>query len=229
MVPLSISRAEIDVESRFEPRLWTLHHNVPALYEALLRNLTPVGLSTLDLRPDAGDGSVGGSGLGFWLFAFRANVRVKLEAFTFQCRSLGGVTRPQIVQAIGGVMAAIGQASDQQATFTGHTISYSCHGQLQGLPVTEFIRRFVPVGPAVERFGNHLGSGTAFYFGEAQPVLSSILTIDPSRELQDGLFVRVVLMIDGTPKSAEDLAQVSVERVRGAFSALDLDVGEPWS
>src|SRR5207244_2188046 len=80
MAALIISQSEFELESKFEPRLWSLHGDVPELYEALLTNLGPLGLSSVDLREETGDGSVGGRGLGFFLFAFNANVRIGLQS-----------------------------------------------------------------------------------------------------------------------------------------------------
>ena len=69
-----IKRSEIELESSFQPRLWFLMDAVPKLYEALLVELSDAGLSSMDLRPDPGTGSVGSTGLGFWLFGGKANV-----------------------------------------------------------------------------------------------------------------------------------------------------------
>ena len=49
---LTLSQSEFELESKFEPRLWALHRDEPGLYEALLTNLAPVGLSSVDLRVD---------------------------------------------------------------------------------------------------------------------------------------------------------------------------------
>ena len=56
----TIEQSEIELESKFASRLWSVVHDVPVLYEALLEELAYVGLSSMDLRPDAGNGSVGG-------------------------------------------------------------------------------------------------------------------------------------------------------------------------
>ena len=227
MPVLNISQSEFELESRFEPRLWALHRDVPELYEALLTNLGPSGLSSVDLRPDAGDGSVGGRVLAFFLFAFNANVRIGLESLRFRFTSLARVERAAAIQAIGGVMASVAQVS-RGAAFTNHTIVYSCHGQIIGTPATEFIRQFVTTRPKVDGFGENLTAGTALYYGEAPPVLSSVLTLDPSRAVEGGLFVRILLVVDGAPRPADELAQLAMDRIHKAFTSLALEV-EPWS
>ncbi len=38
----------------------------------------------MDLRLEAGNGSVGGTGLGFWLFGNKVNVQIRLDSFRFR-------------------------------------------------------------------------------------------------------------------------------------------------
>ena len=99
----SIEQREVELESTFSPRLWSLVHDVPVLYEALLERLAPVGLSGMDLRPEAGNGSVGGAGLGFWLFGNKVNVQIRLDSFRFRTSSLG----TGVLDSVDGVVAAI--------------------------------------------------------------------------------------------------------------------------
>ena len=70
----TIERREVEFESTFSPRLWRLVHDVPLLYDALLQKLAPLGLSSADLFPEPGNGSVGTTGLGFWLLGSRVHV-----------------------------------------------------------------------------------------------------------------------------------------------------------
>ena len=67
MSNFNIEQSEVELESTFTPRLWTLVHDVPVLYEALLDKLGHVGLSTSDLRSDVGHGSVGNASVTLWL------------------------------------------------------------------------------------------------------------------------------------------------------------------
>ena len=169
----SIEQREVELESTFSPRLWSLVHDVPVLYEALLESLAPVGLSGMDLRPEAGNGSVGGAGLG---------------------------------------------------RFKTHAVSYGCHGLIEGTNAAEFVRQFVPGPPGIEGFGDHLGTGVAFYFGEAAPTISSVLTLDSSQVVHDGLFVHVYMIIDGAVGAGAEMRALAQERVRTALASVNLEI-----
>ena len=216
----SIEQREVELESTFSPRLWSLVHDVPVLYEALLESLAPVGLSGMDLRPEAGNGSVGGAGLGFWLFGNKVNVQIRLDSFRFRTSSLG----TGVLDSVDGVVAAIGQALPEELRFKTHAVSYGCHGLIEGTNAAEFVRQFVPGPPGIEGFGDHLGTGVAFYFGEAAPTISSVLTLDSSQVVHDGLFVRVYMIIDGAVGAGVEMRALAQERVRTALASVNLEI-----
>jgi len=175
-----------------------------------------------------GDGSIGGSGLEFWMFAFQATMRIRLESFTAQCNSLARVGREQFVSLLGSTTAAIEQASRSSFKFRGHTLSYSCHGTIDGMTSTEFIRQFAPQGPKIEQMGESIASGTALYYGPARPVLSSIVTLDPSRVIDGGLFLKIVVIADGSLTTADELSRFADAKLSSVFAALNLEVKEWW-
>ncbi len=215
----AIERSELELESTFVPRLWALVHDVPVLYDALLDQLHPYGLSSTDLRPDAGDGSIGSAGLGFWLFEGQTNVRIRLDAVRFRW----AVFPSDVVNSVDGVTAALRQASPE-IRFQTHSVSYACHGHVEGAKSNEVVRRFTPERPTIVGFGESLGAGAAFYFGEAPPVISSTLTLDVSRVLQDGLFVRVYMVVDETADTGRKIQTISEERVRAALRSVNLEI-----
>ena len=154
----TIEQSEIEIESQFASRLWSVVHDVPVLYDALLEELAWVGLSSMDLRPDSGDGAVGGAGLGVWLFGGKANARISLEGCRFQTSS----TEPRVVDSVDGVIGAVQQASPGLG-FRSHAVSYACHGLIEGMRAADFVRRFVPNSVSVAGFGDCLGAGAALY------------------------------------------------------------------
>ena len=188
------------------------------LYDALL-DQQGLGLSSMDLRPDAGDGSVGGAGLGFWLFGGRTNVRIGLDSVRFRSTLLTS----DVVRSVDGVLAGMRQASPE-LQLRSHALSYSCHGCIEGTKTSEFVGRFVREAPVIEGFGNHLGAGVAFYFGEAPPIMSSTLTLEVSQRVPDGLFVRVFMLFDETVGSGVEIETPAEERVRAALSAVSLEI-----
>ncbi len=215
----TIERREVEIESTFSPRLWHLVHDVPVLYEALLERLANIGLSDTDLRPEAGNGSVGGTGLGFWLLGGKVHVHVRLDSLRLRTSALTA----DVLAAADGVVAALQQASRNALRFRTHAFSCACHGLIEGMKAAEFVGQFVPRPPAVEGLGDHLGTGVAYYFGEAPPTVSSTLTLDASQAVQDGLFVRVFAVMDGTAGTIPEIHALAEERVRTALASVNLE------
>lgn len=215
-----IERREVETESTFSPRLWHLVHDVPVLYEALLERLANVGLSGADLRPETGDGSVGDTGLGFWLMGGKVHVQVRLDSLRLRTSTLTA----DVLAAADGVAAALQQASRNGLRFKTHAVSCTCHGSIEGMNAAEFIGRFVPKPPAIEGLGDHLGTGVAYYFGEARPTVSSTLTLDASQAIQGGLYVRVFAVVDETAGTFTEIHTLAEERVRTALAAVNLEI-----
>ena len=216
----NIERRDVELESTFSPRLWSLVHDGPVLYEALLERLAHVGLSDMDLRPEAGNGSVGATGLEFRLFGNKVNVQLRLDSFRFRTSSLAS----DVVNSADGVVAAIRQALPGELRFRTHAVSYACHGLIEGMKAAEFVGGIVRNAPVIEGFGDHLGTGVAFYFGEAPPTVSSTLTLDASRVVPDGLFVSVIVVLDGSVGTIQEIRALAEERVRTALSSVNLEI-----
>ena len=141
----TIEQSEVELESNFAPRLWSLVHDVPALYEALLHELGNAGLSSADLRPDAGNGSVGSTGLALRLFGGKVNARMSLDRLYFRA----SLFAPELASAVDGVTTSIRRVLSE-FRFSTHTVSYACHGPIEGIDPAEFVREFVPRPPAVD-------------------------------------------------------------------------------
>ena len=215
----TIERQEAEIESTFSPRLWHLVHDVPVLYEALLERLANVGLSGADLRPETGDGSVGDTGLGFWLLGGKLHVQVRLDSLRLRTSALTA----DVLAAADGVVAALQQVSRGGLRFKTHAVSYACHGSVDGMKAAEFIGQFVPKPPAIEGLGDHVGTGVAYYFGEARPTISSTLTLDASQAIQGGLFIRFFAVVDGTAGAFPEIHALAEARVRTALESVNLE------
>ena len=216
----NIERWDVGLESTFSPRLWSLVHDGPVLYEALLEKLAHVGLSGMDLRPVAGNGSVGATGLEFRLFGNKANVQLRLDSFRFQTSSLAS----DVLDSADGVVAAIRQVLPGELRFRTHTVWYGCHGLIEGMKAAEFVGGIVRDAPVINGFGDHLGTGVVFYFGEVQPTFNSALTLDASRMVADGLFVSVNVMVDGSVGTVQEIRALAEEHVRTALSSVNLEI-----
>ena len=215
----TIEQREVELESTFSPRLWSLVHGVPVLYEALLEKLGRVGLTGSDLRLESGNGSVGSTGLSFRLFGSNVNVQIRLDSFRFRTSSL----TVDVLDSVDGVVAAIRQALPE-FHFKTHAVSYAFHGLIEGTNAAEFVRPLVPGAPTIKVLGDHVGTGVAFYFGGASPTISSALTLDASQVVQDGLFIRLFMVIDGAVGTGAALRALAEERVQAALTSVGLEV-----
>ena len=218
MSKFAIEQSEIEIESRFASRLWSVLHDVPVLYEALLDELAGTGLSTMDLRLDAGNGAVGGAGLEVWLFGGKAKARIGVDSVRFQTSSAD----PQVVDSVDGVISAIQRASPEPH-FKTHAVSYYHHGRIEGMKAAEFISRFVPNSVNIDGFGDCLGAGTVLYFGEAPPMISSTVTLDASRLVEDGLFLRVFMVMDEEAGIGPALRVLAGQRTAAVLRAVGLE------
>lgn len=216
----AIKQREIEFESTFSPRLWSVVHDVPVLYDALLDRLAPVGLTSADLRPEAGNGSVGSTGVGFRLFGSQASVHIRLNSFRFRTSLLDA----NVVSSADGVVDALREAMRGELRFATHAVSYACHGSIEEATAADLVRRLVPNPPAIEGFGDHLGTGVALYFGEDPPAISSTLTLDASQVVPDGLFIRVFVVVDGAVGTISEVRDLAEERVRTALAYVDLEI-----
>ena len=218
MPKFAIERSEVELESAFAPRLWSLIDGVPALYDALLDDLGSIGLSSTELRPDAGDGSVGNTCLGFGLGDTPAS-ESGLESVRFQSSS----AVPNLMVVVGAVTAAVRRLLPD-FTFRSHGFSYACHGRIEGTRAVDYVRAFFQDSVAIEGFGGHLGAGIALYYGDAPPIMSSTVTLDMSRVLEDGLYVRVFMVIDEKAGTLEHVQALADERFRATLAAVKLEV-----
>ena len=218
MPRFGIERSEVELESTFAPRLWSLIDGVPTLYDALLDELESVGLSGMDLRHDAGDGSVGSTGLGFWLRG-KTRVRIGLENVRFQSPS----ALPDLMVSVAAVTAAM-QRILHGFVFRHHGFSYACHGLIEDTKASDYLRTFLRDSATLEGFGDHLGAGLALYYGDAPPILSSTVTLDMSRMLEDGLYVRMFMTIDGTVDMPAGVQALADERIQATLAAVQLEM-----
>jgi hypothetical protein len=224
---LKISQSEAELEAKFSPRLWTLVHDTPRLYEALLLEFVPFQLAAADLRPE-GSGTVGGAALSFWLVGFRIVVTLRLDGFVVRCTALKEVTGGQLTQALSAAEAAVRRAVGDHYVREGVTVTYACHGVVDGATTQEVLEPFVGASPAVEGLGETVGAGAAFYYANSQSLLGASVTLDVSRVVAGGLFVRANFIV--RPELFGDgFVDLMVTQVAHVFGALNLEEAEPWT
>jgi hypothetical protein len=217
---LRISQSEAELETKFAPRLWALVHDTPKLYESLLVAFAPFQLTAADLRSE-GNGTVGGTAVSFWLAGFKMSATMRLDGFVVRCTSLKEVTTDQLSQAILASEAAVKGVLGAEYTREGVTVSYACHGSIEGGSTREVLAPFVGVPPSVRGLGDGLGAGAAFYFADSESFLGASLTADVSRLVAGGLFLRGVFILRPERFSATLVDEMN-SQVAHVFTALGL-------
>lgn len=190
-----VLRSDIQIESTLQNRLWTVFHDIPRLYESLLRHLAPLGLRTADIRTDPGDGTLAGFNVQFWLLGVRLLVRVRLDQIECQWNELTAEDFPRLVEALDQLISAVADAGESTVPRV-HQISTALHIGLEGANAADVIRRLVPSYPEIGP-GPALAAGVAFYFGPRDEIVSYSVGLEPSALFPPGLFSRITLTCDG--------------------------------
>lgn len=173
---LKVLRSDLTLQVAFSQPLWQLFHNIPALYGALLKHLGERGLRTADIRTDAGDGTLGGFNVNFWLLNLGMLVRLRLESVEVQA-DLNRVAADQLAPATDALLKAVRMASPE-LKFLTYSVTLGIHGHLNGANINEFLAKFTTNAPAGS--GPVVGSGCVFSYGQQDPIITSALTLEPS-------------------------------------------------
>ena len=212
-----VLRSDIQVESTLENRLWTVFHDIPRLYESLLRHLAPLGLSTSDIRTDAGDGTLAGFNVQFWLWRVHMRVRVRLDQIECHWNELTAQDLPRFIEAVDQVIAAVAEAGEGTVPKV-HEVSTALHIGLESTDAVKVIQRLVPSYPEIGP-GAPLAAGIAFYFGPRDEIVSYSVGIEPSALFPQALFSRITMTCDGklsAPQAQERLESLIHDTIRVA-------------
>jgi len=225
MPDVTLLRSEGELQTRFKPRLWTLFHDVPRLYESILSSFRDsVGPS--DIRPETGDGSLGGYSVAFWLTAIRGTVRFRIDTGVVTCADLLTVDRSRLLASVDSAIATI-RGAQTDIAFLGHTVSHSCHLRLaEPATVPEYLARFTHNAPQAEETGGLLASSVAFHYGQRGAVLNSSVTLERSLLFEGAIFARTTLILSGDIISAEGILDLSGKTVLGMLRSADLVLPE---
>ena len=149
----------------------------------------------------------------------KPRVRIGLESVRFQSSS----ALPDLIVSAAAVTAAM-QRLLHGFVFRHHGFSYACHGLIEETKAVDYLRTFLGDSVAIKGFGDRLGAGLALYYGDAPPILSSTVTLDMSRVLEDGLYVRVFMTIDGRVDTPARVQALADQRIQAALAAVRLEM-----
>ena len=215
-----IERSSLIVQIDYRSRFWGLVHEIPRLYEALLRGLADFGVLDQNIRSDSGDGSLGGFKVNLWMLNYAAHVQLSLTGAELRCENLKRVALDQLEGAFVRLTEAL-VAADNDLAIQSYRVTIELHGQPQGVATKEFLATFVNT-PEKDELGPSLGSGALFYFGERPPVMISNFGVDLSGAIDGKLYFRSVNVLDGAAVGPPDVRNVILERLRVSLEAVGL-------
>jgi predicted ABC-type ATPase len=210
LVFLWLSSADLAVE-RVADRVRRGGRNVPA---ATVRRLTPQGI-----RPDSGDGSLGGFTVNFWIPQFGALVRIRLDGMELNAPTFN----VDVDQLEGAFLALDSSLHDAQKDlgYSNYVVTVGIHGRVEGIESKEFLARFT--GNVPPGLGDVVGSGAVFYFEGRPPATLLSLSADLSAVVTGGVFLKVHSVFDGSMKP-ELLRKSAAQHLEESLKALGLEV-----
>jgi len=107
-----------------------------------------------------------------------------------------------------------------ELSFRAFALAIRMHARLKGLPVRDYLGRFVSNIP--QDLGPSTGSGTVFYFGSEGDRLLSSLTVDVSAVVPDGVYLGVHAVWDARRTEVESVSALADGFVRHAVDKLGL-------
>jgi len=220
-IVFDVQRSDLLIRAKFRNHLWSLFHNIPALYSALLNRLEEFGVTPNSIRSDLADSSLGAYNVNFWMMGFRAQVRIRLEQVEID---FNGITQTD-VDPLERAFVQLSQAlSDANSDFalSSYTVEIGLHGQPTGIEAKEFLASFFRKVPQLP--GPYIGSGAVFYFGEEATALIRNVSVDLSGQLIGGLYVRIFSVFKESVRP-ETLRAVVEEQFSAALLSVGLRTG----
>ena len=217
-IVFDVRRSDLSIQVNFRSHFWSLFHNIPNLYSALLRGLGEFGVTPSTIKSDVADGSLGAYNVNFWMFGFRALVRIRLEQVEIQFNNITQSDVEQMERAFVRLLEALA-ASNAEFALSSYAVDIGLHGELSGVESKDYLATFVARSPRLP--GPYIGSGVVFYFGEDGAATLRTVTADLSGLLPGKLYVRVYCVYKETldPKGLRAAVE---EQMTAAFSSIGL-------
>lgn len=198
-IVFDVQRSDLTIQINFGKHFWPLFHNIPSFYSALLDRLGEFGVVPNSIRTDVADGSLGAYNVNFWMFNFRASVRIRLERLELQFNNILQSDLDELERVFVRLTEALA-ASFEGFEVASYAVDLGLHGQPLGVEPKTYLARFISNVP--EGVGPHFGSGVVFYFGEEGQAPLRTITADLSGPLPGKVYVRLYSVLTGTTAHA---------------------------
>jgi hypothetical protein len=217
-VQIEVQKSDLQIRARFRTHLWTLFHNIPSLYSALLSGLGEFGVTPDRIRSDVGDGSLGAYNVNFWMLGFRALVRIRLEQLEVDFNDITKRDLDAFEQAFVRLCEALA-AANPGLEFSNQTVDLGLHADTIGVQPPAYLSSFIT---RVPQLPNAVGSTVSFYFAPRDgKVIFRTLGVDLSAAMTGKLFVRIFSNYDGSVQPTNLRAVVESDVISG-IAALGL-------
>lgn len=217
--PFSIERSELSVQLGFVTPLWAIATNIALLYSGLLNHMREFGVTSQGIRPDSGDGSVGGFNVNFWILQFGAIVRIRLDGVELNAPSFN-VDVDQLERAFLALDSSLRDAQ-KDLSYSNYVVTVGVHGRVAGTESKKFLARFT--GDVPPGLGDVIGSGAVFYYQGRPPATMLSVSADLSAVITDGVFVKVHSVFDGSMRP-DALRKAAQQHLEQSTKALGLEI-----
>lgn len=128
------------------------------------------------IRPDSGDGSLGGLNVNFWILQFGAIVRIRLDGIELNAPTFS-VDVDQLERAFRALDSSLHDAQ-KDLGYSNYVVTVGIHGRVEGTESKAFLARFT--GDVPPGLGDIVGSGAVFYFEGRPPATLLSVSADLS-------------------------------------------------
>ena len=215
-----VEKSDLVIQVNFGARLWALMHNIPLMYEALLREMGEFGVAADGVRSEGGGGSLADYNVNFWALNLRLLVRIRLEGVELQT-DMQGVELDYLERAFVSLTRAL-RVAHKDLPFTTYAVTANLHGQPDGVSAKDYLLDFM--GKAPDGLGPISGYGAIFSLEPDPPCSSFTVSAQPSAALAEKVYIGVKSIFDGTAVGPEQLRKMAEEKTNLALNALGLKI-----
>jgi hypothetical protein len=219
-----IRREHLNLQARFGAPVFGLFKDFPELVEHLFRTLGGYGIRLTDIKLDSPGESLGEINLRFSWAELNTECRIFLDRVEL---ASGYPPFPPFVHLAKGdlvrdILDSLASYSPD-ISFRAFQVMREFHGALD-VPASDFLGRFSSSAP--QSLGPSLGSGTIFYFGADANRLAGSLSLDFSRVVDDGLFLKLITLFDASQVAAADLLPTARTQLVNLVAEMGIELAE---
>ena len=209
---------EISIQVEFDQPTFSLFSNTLDLGRALFVRLSPLGMKLADLKLTAGAAHADMHVTAF-LYNFSAELNVRPDRI--EIRSFDPTKRRDAFAALDTATGAVLEVMTDAKAKSCTSVT-ALHGDLVDMAIRDFIARYVTTAPA--ELGAPLNAGVVFYFEPNDGRLMASINLEPSVNVQDGLYLRTTNIWNISNGDLHDLAAREEDVVAKTFAVFGLEL-----